>query len=82
MGEGDNALMLSPDLFWGLASFQAQAPPGPGTRPGKVEGVGREGTNAPPSTVTLTKVRAQFIGRGGRGIALIPHIAGIRPERT
>jgi hypothetical protein len=82
MGEGDNALMLSPDLFRGLASFLAQAPPGPGTRPGKVEGVGREGTNAATSTVTLTKVRAQFMRRGDGDLALIPHIAGIRPERT
>jgi hypothetical protein len=31
-------------------------------------------------TVTLTKVRAQFIGRGDGDLALIPHIATARSE--
>ena len=36
--EEKDALMLPPDLFRGLAAFQMQAQPGPGTGAGEVEG--------------------------------------------
>ena len=41
------SVALSPDSFRGLAAFQAQAPPGPGTRPGEVgKETGKEGSAA------------------------------------
>ena len=42
--------------------------------------VGKESESAAPSTVILTKVRAQFIERGGRDLGLIPHNGAVRSE--
>ena len=49
MGKKES-VALSPDLFRGLAAFQEEAQPGPGTGPGEVERAERVDKNSPRQT--------------------------------